>query len=165
MIQIYVSCVEKSLSIGGGYQSFWETLLYFYFEVSMCILIIESVYNLFSFTIFYLYKCINNWHLHCHVHNFCSEFIHSYKFQIFLDLIKWTYAISIEGVDGWFVQRQHKSVSHHNPADTQEADAMETSQRVFRGLRSQQLGTIGKQWKRDKNLLPMICNIDIVWCK
>jgi hypothetical protein len=36
-------------------------------------------------------------------------------------------------------------VSHHNPADTQEADAMETSQRVSRGLRRQQLRTIGKQ--------------------
>jgi hypothetical protein len=34
----------------------------------MFILIIESVHKVFSFTIFYLYKCINTWHLHCYEH-------------------------------------------------------------------------------------------------
>jgi hypothetical protein len=34
-------------------------------------------------------------------------------------------------------------VSQHNPADTQETDAMETSQGVSRGLCRQQLRTIG----------------------
>lgn len=32
----------------------------------MFILMMESIYNLFSFTIFYLHKCIKNWHLLCY---------------------------------------------------------------------------------------------------
>lgn len=58
--------------------------------MSTCILIIELVYiYFFSFTIIYLYKCINNLHLHCYEHYAHLSVQNSYTRLYFKSSFTW----------------------------------------------------------------------------